>query len=215
VFPSHALVREIAAEFDPRAEGSDAYRIPIELAALDPAGFSLCRSLVRRLPEERDEVRVTEELHGLLRAVVSSAYPGRTGSSPQGRVATRRAHDAVVEDAKEAMTSRFAEGVTVEELAASIHVSPYHLTRVFRRQTGFGLHEYIDQLRVRAAFERILDGPGDLARLAFELGFSSHSHLSANFRRAFGVPPSRARSTAGAAAVGAARLGPPQRTRIW
>jgi transcriptional regulator GlxA family with amidase domain len=100
----------------------------------------------------------------------------------------------VVEEAKAEMTSRFAEHLTVEELATSIHVSPYHLTRVFRRRTGFGLHEYLDQLRLRAALQRILDGQHDLAGLAADLGFSSHSHLSASFRRAFGVPPSGARS---------------------
>jgi AraC family transcriptional regulator len=38
-----------------------------------------------------------------------------------------------------------------------------------------------------------LEQPCDLAALALELGFSSHSHLSDLFRRQFGVAPSTLR----------------------
>jgi hypothetical protein len=51
--------------------------------------------------------------------------------------------------------------------------------RVFRRPTGVP-HEFLNQLDVRAAVERIRDGHHDLARLASELGSSGHGHLSAN-----------------------------------
>ena len=63
----------------------------------------------------------------------------------------------------------------------------------------------MNQLRLREALGRIRDGHDDLAALADELGFSSHSHLSANFRRTFGVAPSSARAPAGAAGRNRAR----------
>ena len=112
------------------------------------------------------------------------------------------------------LTSRFAERLTVEDLSRSMHVSPYHLTRVFRRHTGTGLHEYLNQLRLRAALERIRDGQDDLASLAIEVGFSSHSHLSANFRRAFGCPPSRDRAAVRRASPPTERASSPNRARI-
>ena len=50
-------------------------------------------------------------------------------------------------------------------------------------------------VRLRASLDRVAAGE-DLSALAFDLGFSSHSHFSASFRRAFGVTPSRVRGLA-------------------
>jgi AraC-like DNA-binding protein len=197
VFAGERLLGEIAGEHDPAAADTAAYRLPTGLTSLDPAGFSLSRRLARYMSEEPhpDGIRASDALYRILRAVVTGAcrdrVPGRRGGT---RPATRRAHAVMAEDAKEALTSRFAERLTVADLSRSMHVSPYHLTRVFRRQTGTGIHEYLNQLRLRAALERIRDGHDDLASLAVEVGFSSHSHLSANFRRAFGDPPSMTRA---------------------
>jgi AraC-like DNA-binding protein len=40
------------------------------------------------------------------------------------------------------------------------------------------------------ALEPLADGAGDLTRIALDLGFSSHSHFTAAFRRHFGLTPS-------------------------
>jgi AraC-like DNA-binding protein len=194
-----ALIREIAEEFDPAAWGVDVatYRVPVGLTALDPPTFAHCRRLADSAGRRPDpDGSAVHAVFGLLRAVVRAACAGREGRARRGpRPATGRAHAAVVEDAKDAITSRFTERVTVHDVAAAVHVSPYHLSRVFRGRTGFAPHEYVDQLRVRTALDRILEGHDDLAALAAELGFAGPSHLGANFRRAFGVPPSQARTS--------------------
>jgi AraC-like DNA-binding protein len=99
----------------------------------------------------------------------------------------------MVEDAKALLSARFTERLTLEELGRAVNVSPFHLARSFRRQTGYTLHEYRTHLRLRAALERLGAGDEDLAVIARAVGFSSHSHLTASFHRAFGVPPSRVR----------------------
>jgi AraC-like DNA-binding protein len=63
---------------------------------------------------------------------------------------------------------------------------------VFRAETGFALHEYRSQLRLRAALDRV-DAGVELLTVAHELGYSSHSHFTRFFTRAFGIPPSRLR----------------------
>ena len=71
--------------------------------------------------------------------------------------------------------------------------SVFHLARTFRRRTGFSLHAYRNQLRVRTALEHLASPGTDLVALALDLGFSSHSHFTETFRRGFGVTPSEAR----------------------
>ncbi len=83
-----------------------------------------------------------------------------------------------------------ARSRTSSSLGRAVNVSPFHLARSFRRQTGYTLHEYRTHLRLRAALERLAAGDEDVAVIARAVGFSSHSHLTASFHRAFGVPPS-------------------------
>jgi AraC-like DNA-binding protein len=62
-------------------------------------------------------------------------------------------------------------------------VSPFHLTRVFRELTGRTLTQYLHDLRLRAAVDRL--GEASLARLAADLGYCSASHFSDRFRDTF------------------------------
>ena len=95
---------------------------------------------------------------------------------------------------QEVLAHRFTEPLTLADLGREVGASPYHLARGFRLETGWSIHEYRLQLRVRTAVDRLAGAPVDLARLALDLGFSSHSHLTDTFRRIFGSPPSAIRS---------------------
>jgi AraC-like DNA-binding protein len=52
------------------------------------------------------------------------------------------------------------------------------------------LHAYRTELRLRHALERLLERREHITQIALDLGFSSHSHFTAAFRRAFGLTPS-------------------------
>jgi AraC-like DNA-binding protein len=58
---------------------------------------------------------------------------------------------------------------------------------------GTSLHAYRNQLRLRRAIGLIEEGARDLAGLAMQLGYSSHSHFSLAFREAFGCTPAQLR----------------------
>ena len=66
------------------------------------------------------------------------------------------------------------------------------LTQLFHAVEGVPLHAYLTGLRLARALAE-LPHTDDLTELALELGFSSHSHFSARFRRAFGLTPSEFR----------------------
>jgi AraC-like DNA-binding protein len=87
------------------------------------------------------------------------------------------------------MTTLF-ENLSVSELASRIGVSVFHLCRTFRASTGSTLHAYRRDMRLRTAANLTRTYRGHLAALALEVGFYSHSHFSAAFRRAFGHAPS-------------------------
>ena len=59
-----------------------------------------------------------------------------------------------------------------------------------RAVTGGTLHAWLVRLRLQVSLERVAEPGCELTEIALDLGFSSHSHFTEAFRRAFGVPPS-------------------------
>ncbi|HEU0247215.1 MAG TPA: AraC family transcriptional regulator [Gaiellaceae bacterium] len=156
----------------------------------------LCQStVVRRLRAGECDALYVEE--AILEAVQRSLERGlrhhqtRTGRRPQ----TEDRHRELAEAAKAALNEFPALRTSVGELAHRLHVSEFHLARIFRAFTGFTLHAYRNQLRLRLALDLIDEDGCDLATLATELGFSSHSHFTDAFRSLFGAPPSVVRAS--------------------
>jgi AraC-like DNA-binding protein len=119
---------------------------------------------------------------------------------------TDRRHRRVVTRATELLQERFRERLPLAEVARAACSSPAHLTRLFRRYTGVTLHAYQTRLRLVAALDSVLEPGVDLSALAFELGFSSHSHLTASFRRELGSTPAELRREVRRSSVVRARV---------
>lgn len=98
-----------------------------------------------------------------------------------------------VEEVRELLAVRPGQRWTLAEISRAVHTSPYHLARQFRTATGETIARYLVRLRLALALDRLQEGEDDLARLAADLGFASHSHFSERFRRIYGKTPSQAR----------------------
>lgn len=98
--------------------------------------------------------------------------------------------------AKHALHARFCERITLGQLAADVGVSPVYLTQEFCRAEGMPLYRYQLGLRLNRA---LLELPhcNNITSLALELGFSSHSHFTSTFGKAFGISPSAYREQVG------------------
>ena len=139
-----------------------------------------------------DTLQVDELAMALLSRLVEEGPWDKKTRQLAARASTERAHRDWAVHAQEALNRRFREPTSLDELAREVHCSPYHLARVFRRETGRTIHAYLVQLRLREALER-LDRATDLTQLALSLGFASHSHFTDAFRGTYGVSPSSLR----------------------
>jgi AraC-like DNA-binding protein len=139
-----------------------------------------------------DPLWMEETALQVLGRVVAGLPPPSPGSarwSPASRARTRDEHAGLVAELQHLLGTRLDARWSLGDLGRTLGRSPFHLGRVFARATGTTLHAYRHQLRLRAALERISDGV-DLTTVALDLGFSSHSHFTSAFTRAFGGPPS-------------------------
>jgi AraC family transcriptional regulator len=114
--------------------------------------------------------------------------------SAASRGGTAELHDRCVARARGYLQENFRERVRLAQLARAACASPDHLTRIFRRQTGVTLYQYLLRLRLAAGLDALAAGADDLTHLALDLGFASHSHFTLAFRRRFGTTPAAARN---------------------
>jgi AraC family transcriptional regulator len=78
--------------------------------------------------------------------------------------------------------------ITLEEVAASVNLSPGRFRHLFVEETGMALRPYILWLRFQKAWTLIADGH-NLTSAAHEAGFADSAHLTRTSRRMFGIPP--------------------------
>ncbi|MCF1503800.1 AraC family transcriptional regulator [Afifella sp. H1R] len=91
--------------------------------------------------------------------------------------------------------ARFAQALTVAELAEALDLSADFFTRAFRAAFGRTPRDAIIDRRIRHARDLLLKGDAPLAAIALASGFSSHAHMTAQFSQRLGMCPSKFRRT--------------------
>lgn len=188
---THRLAAEAAAPFDPVAAADpDTYRFPFVAADIARDEYARHQATRRALATgEPDPDALRESLYWLLARVVASGYRGReTRLAAQRRRATDASHSEVVDAVRATIGRTLGSNLSLDDLANTVLVSPFHLSRIFRERTGTSIHAYRTEVRLRSSLGRIADGER-LADVAAAVGFSSHAHLTDRFRRAYGISP--------------------------
>jgi AraC family transcriptional regulator len=154
-----------------------------------------------RMSDPGTPIAIEEPALALAARVIARLYDLNVPLESPGHSVVDRVHRRLAGDAMGLLARQYARPWNLPELARELHTSQFHLCRVFRRHIGCSVHRYLARLRLRASLEPLADGERDLTRLAMSLGYSSHSHFTAAFRREFGMPPSAVRRTATIATV--------------
>lgn len=169
----------------------------------DPESYLRQRTVFEHVWREpqADRLFVEEQVLSVLADVARLAYL-HLGTAVRRRPRTSPDVD-LVEAARDVIARRFTENLSLSDIARQVGASVFHLARIFKARTGFSLHAYRNQLRLREALERLsprrrrkpTERHAELVHIALDLGFSSHSHFTETFRRSFGKTPSAVRAS--------------------
>jgi len=84
--------------------------------------------------------------------------------------------------------------VSVEDLSRDFHVGNRTMERIFKENVGIPPKEFIKIVRFQEVLRRLRqikpEGEESLLRIAFELGYYDHAHLTNEFKRYAGIRPS-------------------------
>jgi AraC family transcriptional regulator len=113
----------------------------------------------------------------------------RAAQQPRGGLPKNKLRTAV-----EYIEAHLDSELTIDDLAAVAHLSPYHFARMFKASTGLPPHQYVIARRVDRA-KRLLRGGDELslAQVAARAGFWDQGHFTRHFKRLFGVTPKQFR----------------------
>jgi len=102
----------------------------------------------------------------------------------QKRVARER-----VERVKELLARDLANPPTLEMLGQEVGCSQFYLSRIFSREVGLTIPQYLRNLRMERAAELLRSGRYNVTEAATEVGYSSLSHFSKAFCETIGCCP--------------------------
>jgi AraC family transcriptional regulator len=94
-----------------------------------------------------------------------------------------------LEDARAFLHDRFADTLTLDDVAAAVGTEPERLARTFRRSTGEPLAGYLRRIRVSAAATLLVTTDLPISQVAADAGFADQSHLTRWFGRYLGTTP--------------------------
>lgn len=173
-------------------------------------GDAVLSEQLARMPLRSEREFHDADLAGVLRAMVHEAAAG----SPSGAlyaeslslgVAMRLQQRSVsrystvrergklsvvqTERVREIVKTRLAKDLSIGELAQATNFSKTQFVRLFKNSFACTPYEYILKARLQEAQTLILNSEQALAVIAEEVGFSSQSHMTTAFVRAFEVTP--------------------------
>ena len=75
------------------------------------------------------------------------------------------------------------------KLADSVNVSEDYLSRIFHREMGLPLWDYLNRLRIFVAADLLLQTDESIQAIALRTGFQDQSYFCRIFKKIYGVPP--------------------------
>jgi AraC-like DNA-binding protein len=99
----------------------------------------------------------------------------------------------VITRARGFIEARYAEDLTLGQVAKAVNTSPYYFCKMFRKGAGINFTDYLARLRIEKAKNLLLNPNLRISEIAFEVGFQSLTHFNRVFKRIQGQSPTEYR----------------------
>jgi len=190
-----SLIVALDNSFIERAVG-DAFdgRVPEvrnKAALRDPAIEELAACLRREMDENGRSSRLCLEHVATSLAVRLFETHGESASTRnviKGGLPMRSKQRAI-----EYVDAHLSEDISLAALAAEAGFSPHHFGKAFKASLGMPPCQYVTRARLRQAMGMLLNSDRTITEIAYEVGFPSHSHFCAMFKKQTGMTPSQYR----------------------
>jgi AraC family transcriptional regulator len=127
----------------------------------------------------------------LLKNIVASITNFSFDDEPD--VSLKTHHLGTIEKAKEYMHEKFASDISLYEISAYSHVSPFHFSRIFKKFTSFSPYQYLLNVRLKHSEMLLKNSIVPVSDVSFSSGFNSVEHFATSFKQKYKVSPTKYR----------------------
>ncbi len=99
----------------------------------------------------------------------------------------------LIADAQKYIAQYYREDLSLQGIADAMYISPYHLSRVFKKHVGIGIVDYIKSIRIKAAQNLLTTTNDSITLISDKSGFSSAAHFRRVFKESTGFSPQKYR----------------------
>lgn len=92
------------------------------------------------------------------------------------------------------ITENFHKSISLEEVAQTVHLSPYYFSRIFKAEKGCNFVEFLTKVRIDKAKLMLQNPEQTVVRVAAEAGYQDASYFCRVFRQEVGLTPNQYRS---------------------
>lgn len=87
------------------------------------------------------------------------------------------------------MNTNYREDISLQSISKKFFISPYHLSRTFKKITGFSFIEYLNGIRIKEAQTLLRKDDMHISEIAEKVGYNSTTHFGRIFKSITGTSP--------------------------
>lgn len=128
-----------------------------------------------------DDVEQSQLLYHILCGLIPQSAPDKSGSMGPVQQAARYIQDNLGKD------------LSLRRIAAEVHISPPHLSRLFRAELHRSPHEYVIEMRMNRAKHLLKTTTQPVKAIALDVGYGSEASFIGAFTERIGLSPRKFR----------------------
>ena len=98
-----------------------------------------------------------------------------------------------MEKAKAYISENYSQLLSVKEVAEHVHLNPEYFTRLFKKETGKNIKNYIVDCKMTLAKDLLATSNLPVSMVALEVGYTNFSHFTQIFKKIENMTPSEYR----------------------
>lgn len=103
--------------------------------------------------------------------------------------------EQAIQKAAAFICQNYEKSIMLDDMAKMVHMSPTYFSRKFKKVTGLGFKEYLNQIRIKEASLLLLKSDASVTEIACRCGFNDGNYFGDAFRKAKGISPGQYRKS--------------------
>ena len=103
-------------------------------------------------------------------------------------------HTSIIKAVRKYIDDHYSEKITMEDIAASVSLSPSYLAALFKEKMSMTVHDYLIRVRIEKSIELMSRRDLSIKQVMQMCGIESQSYYNRIFKKMIGITPGKYRN---------------------